>query len=134
MENSVGFRIKQIRTHYNLSVKEFAGKCGLSHVAIFHLENGKTLKPHKSSILRIATAFASSCDWLLYEKDEMFPNGPKDMTNDYSEQEAYWKQEAYDELKTRNLKLELEIERLWQIINHFTGNVNSKFERVLEAG
>jgi hypothetical protein len=42
MEKNIGSRIKKLRAHYQLGIKEFSLRFGLSHVAIFHLENGKT--------------------------------------------------------------------------------------------
>jgi transcriptional regulator with XRE-family HTH domain len=130
MENTIAFRIRQLRTHYNLSVKEFAARCSLSHVAIFHLEGGRTLKPHKSSMQRIANVYGSSADWLLFGKNEMLPNGTKELAD--SEASEYWKDEAYLEIKNRNAMLEKEVERLWQMISHFTSGQKPNF-RMLDA-
>lgn len=133
MENAIGLRIRELRTHYNLSVKEFAVKCGLSHVAIFHLENGKTAKPHRSSIQRIASMFGTTADWLLYGKNDMLPNGSKEIYSDENEQGVYWKDEAYQEIKNRNVILEKEVERLWQMISHLTTGTKPDFERMRDA-
>src|SRR5262245_57983211 len=101
MENTIGQRIKELRTHYNLSVKEFVGKVGLSHVAIFHLESGKTLKPHRSSLQRMANIFGTTADWLLFGKSEMLPNGEKEIYAEENSNDAYWKDEAYHEIKSK---------------------------------
>ena len=132
MENTVAQRIRALRNHYNLGVKEFAGKCNLSHVAIFHLENGKTLKPHKSSVQRIANMYGTTVDWILYGKNEMLPNGTKDF-NDEPDNGMFWKDEAYLEIKSRNAMLEKEVERLWQMVSHFTSGSKPNF-RMLDAG
>ena len=134
MENSIGQRIKELRTHYNLSVKEFAAKCGLSHVAIFHLENGRTLKPHRSSLQRMASVFGTTADWLLFAKNEMLPNGTKEIYIDEAEDGSFWKEETYLEIKSKNLMLEKEVERLWQMLSHFTTGSKPNFERMLDAG
>jgi transcriptional regulator with XRE-family HTH domain len=134
MENSTGQRLRQLRAHYNLSVKEFAVKCGLSHVAIFQMENGKTLKPHKSTLLRISAIFGTTIDWILYGKNEMLPNGSRELGNDQQLQDNFWKNEAYLELKSKNLMLEKEIERLWQMIHSFSGIKKSRFDHVLDVG
>ncbi len=134
MENSIGQRIKELRTHYNLSVKEFAAKCGLSHVAIFHLENGKTSKPHRSSLQRMASIFGTTADWLLFGKNDMLPNGTKEIYSENNDQEHFWKDEAYLEIKSKNLMLEKEIERLWQMLSHFTTGTKPNFERIRDAG
>lgn len=131
MENTIAQRIRQLRLHYNLSVKEFAGRCNLSHVAIFHLENGRTVKPHKSSMQRIASMYGTTLDWIYYGKGEMLPNGERELTD--SSDNDFWKDEAYLEIKGRNAMLEKEIERLWQMIEHFTGGNERKY-RMLDAG
>jgi transcriptional regulator with XRE-family HTH domain len=130
MENSLANRIKDLRSHYNLGVKDFAVKCGLSHVAIFHLESGKTLKPHKSSLQRMAAVFGTSTEWLLFGKNEILPNGTKEFLDTY--QDTFWKSEAYLEIKSKNVMLEKEIERLWQMVSHLTGT--KPFSRMLDAG
>jgi len=134
MENSLGQRIKELRMHYNLSVKEFAVKCGLSHVAIFHLENGKTVKPHRSSLQRIASIFGTTADWLLYGKNEMLPNGSREIFSDEHVQDSFWKDEAYLEIKSKNVMLEKEIERLWQMVGHFSAGTKPDLQRILDAG
>src|SRR5439155_10419425 len=123
MDNFIGQRIRQLRTHYNMGMKDFAELSGLSHVAIFHLENGKTRKPHKSSMHRIAATFGTTTEWILYGSNEMLPNGKRDTTELKSE--AFWKEESYLELKKRNLILEEEVGRLWNIITHLT---NGQFD------
>jgi transcriptional regulator with XRE-family HTH domain len=132
MTNTLGERIRSLRNHYNLGVKEFASMCSLSHVAVFQMENGRTLKPHKSSIYRMAKVFGTSVEWLLFGRNEMLPNGARDIYN--SEGEGGWKDEAYAELKGRNAHLEKEVERLWQIIGHFTIGVKPELKKILDAG
>jgi transcriptional regulator with XRE-family HTH domain len=130
MENNIGKRIRTLRAHYNMGMKDFAQCSGLSHVAIFHLENGRTLKPHKSSMVRIASAFGTTLEWILYGKDEMLPNGTMDMSaaRDGSE----WKEEALSELRKKNQLLEKEVNRLWEIISHLTGGQRG-LGRMMEA-
>lgn len=132
METSVSLRIKQLRTHYNLSVKEFAQKCGLSHVAIFHLENGKTNKPHRGSLQRIATVFGTTADWILYGTGEMLPNGTIQIYVD-ANLESHWKDEAFQEIRNKNSLLEKEVERLWQMINHFTSGAKPNLQIVMDG-
>lgn len=132
MEDSVAKRVKQLRSHYNLSVKEFAVKCGLSHVAIFHLESGKTLKPHRGSLQRMALVFGTSSDWILYGINEMLPNGTVQIYVDENENTSSWKDEAIQEIKNKNIFLEKEVERLWQMVGHFTNGSQSNLQIVME--
>jgi transcriptional regulator with XRE-family HTH domain len=133
MENTVAIRIKQLRAHYNLSVKEFAVKAGLSHVAIFHLENGKTLKPHRASLQRLANVFGTSADWILYGTGEMLPAGKVQIYSDDLSFINQWKEEAFIEMKQKNSLLEREVERLWQMISHFTSGVKPNLQIVMDA-
>ncbi len=133
MNNSVALRIKQLRNHYNLSVKEFASRCGLSHVAIFHLENGRTLKPHRGSLQRIAGVFGTSADWILYGTGEMLPFGTAQIYNNENTADVRWKDEAYTEIKNRNAILEKEVERLWQMIGHFTNGAKPNLQIVMDG-
>lgn len=129
MEKKLSHRIKELRSHYNMGIKEFGVRCGLSHVAIFHLENGRTVKPQKSSLQRIISVFGTTNEWMLHGIGEMLPNGIKDLEVE-KDGVGYWKDEAYQELKSKNLLLEKEVERLWQMISHFTNGMN--FQRSLE--
>jgi len=121
METSTGSRIKDLRLYYKLSVKEFASKSGLSHVAIFHLENGRTANPHKSSLLRIAQAFGTTLEWLRWGEQEMLPYGKKEIENESPEDSIQWKNEMFQELKSKNELLEREVERLWKMVQHLSG-------------
>lgn len=128
MEKRLAHRIKELRTHYNMGIKEFGLRCGLSHVAIFHLENGRTTKPQKSSLQRIITVFGTTSDWMLHGIGEMLPNGIKDLEVE-KEAISFWKDEAYLELKSKNMLLEKEVERLWQMVSHFTSGAKPNFQR-----
>lgn len=133
MEKKIGQRIKELRLQYNMGIKEFGSRCGLSHVAIFHLENGKTLRPQKSSLQRIISVFGTTNDWLMYNIGEMLPNGIKDVEADEKTAENFWKEEAYLELKNKNAILEKEVERLWQIVGHFANDTSkASFHRTFE--
>jgi transcriptional regulator with XRE-family HTH domain len=134
MENLIGNRIKTLRQTYNLGIKDFASYCGLSHVAIFHLENGKTVKPHRSSLQRIANQFGTSINWLLYGEDNMLPNGKAELTDQKETEEAAWKETAYQELKNANRLLEKEVERLWQVVQHLQLANHKPFAHMKEAG
>lgn len=134
MGNHLGERIKELRNHYNLSVKEFSAKCGLSHVAVFHLESGRTVKPHRSSLQRMASVFGTTTEWLLFGKNQMLPQGEKEMYSDSHAHDSFWKEEAYLEIKSKNLMLEKEVDRLWQMLSHFTSGTSPNFQHVLDVG
>ncbi len=132
MEKKLSHRIKELRSYYNMGIKEFGLRCGLSHVAIFHLENGRTLKPQKSSLQRIINVFGTTNEWVLHGIGDMLPNGIKDLDATEKEADNFWKDEAYLELKSKNMLLEREVDRLWQMVNHFTTGMKTNFQPALE--
>jgi transcriptional regulator with XRE-family HTH domain len=125
MENLIGKRIKLLRKTYNLGLKDFASYCQLSHVAIFHLENGKTSKPHRRSLQKMADNFGTSINWIINGEDEMLPKGKVSLKKQDVVTSDFWKEEAYNQLKDSNKLLEKEVERLWQIIQLYQ-NANQK--------
>lgn len=133
MENLIGKRIKTLRNSYNLGLKDFASYCGLSHVAIFHLENGRTAKPHRSSIQRIAAHYGTTTNWLLYGEDSMLPNGKMSLDINYNIENNDWKDSAFEELKNTNRILEQENERLWQLIQNMQGGNTKSLTQIKEA-
>lgn len=133
MENLIAERIKLLRKTYNLGLKDFASYCQLSHVAIFHLENGKTSLPHRRSLQKMADTFGTSINWILNGEDEMLPNGKVSLKKQDSIVSDYWKEEAYNQLKDSNKLLEKEVERLWHIIKHYQITNQKTFESIKEA-
>jgi transcriptional regulator with XRE-family HTH domain len=128
MRKNLENRIKKLRTYYQLGIKEFGLRCGLSHVAIFQLENGKTKKPQNSSLQKIVESYGTTHEWLRYGIGNMLPNGRKVLNEAALKQEnVTWKNEAYLELKNKNELLEKEVERLWQMVNHLTQHAELKF-------
>jgi transcriptional regulator with XRE-family HTH domain len=134
MENSLAERIKILRLHYGLSIKEFAHTCGLSHVAIFQLEKGKTRKPHKGTLIKIAKLFGVQTDWILQGKGDMLPNGTLNLHELNLGADIHWQQEAYQEMKQKNILLEQEVDRLWQLLSHYTKTVEPDYKNIRVLG
>jgi hypothetical protein len=45
----------------------------------------------------------------------------------------FWKEDAYLEIKSKNAILEKEIERLWQMLSHFTTGAKPNFQPIRDA-
>ncbi len=131
MENILHKRTKELRTHYNKGAEEFAQRYSLSHVSIFHLENGRTLKPHKSSLVNIMCVFDDHIEYLVHGNNEMLANGSKEISLRGQQSFNQSKEEPYLKLKTLNQMLENQVERLWQMINHFTDVNKVNFQRLM---
>jgi transcriptional regulator with XRE-family HTH domain len=65
----LGIFIKQERDAKSLSLREFAKKVGVSHVAISHIENGK-VEAKKETLVKIARI-------LNYDKDKLLAKASK---------------------------------------------------------
>lgn len=130
METTLAERIKTLRAHYKLSVKEFAHACELSHVAIFQLEKGRTLRPHRGTLIKIAKLFGAQQDWILYGNGEMLPNGSVSIQEAERAKERSWQEEAYYEIKQKNTLLEREIERLWQLVEKQNNAEDAEYENI----
>jgi transcriptional regulator with XRE-family HTH domain len=128
MEKNIASRIKELRSHYQMSANEFGIKCGLSSVAIYNIENGKIKKPQNSSLHKVVKYYGTTDEWLRYGIGSMLPNGNRESNETLLSQEKIsWKEEAYFELKNKNEFLESELERLWRIVNHLTQQVELRF-------
>jgi transcriptional regulator with XRE-family HTH domain len=129
MEKSFGTRIKELRAYYKLGIKEFGSRCGISHVAIFNLESGKTNKPQSASLQKIITCYGTTHEWLFYGIGEMLPNGmPGIGLLETKQEDVSWREDVFLELKNKNAMLEKEVERLWQMLQHLTQHSELKFK------
>lgn len=63
-----GGRIKEFRKSRNLTVREFAEKCGISYTNLSNIENGKVI-PTKKTLMKIAEAFDIKINDGEIEKD-----------------------------------------------------------------
>jgi DNA-binding XRE family transcriptional regulator len=62
---TMGQRLKRLRTAQRLTWKELAAKVGSSHVSIWNWETGRK-KPSRESLARLAEAFHVSVDYLEF--------------------------------------------------------------------
>ena len=123
IDNGIGSRLRELRHHYNLSLKEFGLKAGISDAAIFKMELGKTKRPHAASLKKIISAYGVSFEWLYYGIGDMLPNGRNVFENINGKallKIASCNSQCCLELTQKNKKLEKEVERLWQLIDHLT--------------
>jgi transcriptional regulator with XRE-family HTH domain len=70
-KNSIGRRLKSIRTTLNLSQREFAGSLEISTSSICNIESGKGL-PRHDAIYNLAAKFNVNIYFLLHGTGEMF--------------------------------------------------------------
>ena len=123
IDNVIGQRLRELRHHYNLSLKEFGLIAGISDAAIFNIESGKTKRPHPTTLKNIISTYGVSYEWLFYGIGDMLPN----VSNAYGNingkdllQITSCDNHSCLELTQKNKRLEKEVERLWQLIDHLT--------------
>ena len=74
---TLGEIVKEYRTKNNLSLREFASRCGMSHSYIAMLENeensktGEPMVPTITTINKIARGMGKTIDALIAEADDM---------------------------------------------------------------
>ena len=70
-KNSIGQRLKSIRTTLNLSQRDFAGSLEISTSSICNIESGKGLPRHEA-LYNLAAKFKVNIYFLLHGTGEMF--------------------------------------------------------------
>jgi len=76
MDNSIGFRIRKIRTERNLTQDEFSNKIGIKQANLSHIEN-KGMKITIDILNKIISDFDIDANWLLSGKGDMYRNEQK---------------------------------------------------------
>ena len=73
MDNSIGFRIRKIRSEKKLTQDEFSNIIGVKQANLSHIEN-KGLKITIDILNKIISNFDVDANWLLSGKGEMYKN------------------------------------------------------------
>lgn len=129
MENNIGLRIKQLRDHYEMNIRDFAFKCGVSYAIISCYETGKRKKVNVATLYKIIEIFGTTKEWLLDGVGEMLPNGIRHVVATEFEIHKFWQDEVFIQQEEKILILENEIERLWKLLDNLT-NINSSNYRI----
>lgn len=64
-ENSIAYRLRELRLDHRLSQKELADKINVTHSQISRIESGETKNPNVNIIVSVAKLFHVSTDYLL---------------------------------------------------------------------
>lgn len=120
MENTVNERVLMLKTHFNLGRNDFASKAGISPTTYDSIVNGNNVYP--KTIKSIITAFNVNTDWLLHGKGKMFNAEPKEAPSNDP-----WKDALVMQVKEENTRLQRELERVWQMVQHLTGGAKPNF-------
>lgn len=122
MKTTINERIKVLRTHLNLTQSEFSHLIGLNPTQLSRIENG-TSNPQKSTLKEVFKAIEVSNEWLLEGKGELKASIRQENTNEINP----WKDALVSQVKEENTRLQKELERVWQMVQHLTGGAKPNF-------
>jgi transcriptional regulator with XRE-family HTH domain len=97
-KQTIGDRIKLIRTDYKLTQAAMAEALDVSLLTVSNLERNVYEKPSTDTIKSLVDKFGTTTDWLEKEKGLKYPNGQLEFKKSGS-QDLPWKDEAYQEVK-----------------------------------
>jgi len=75
---SIHDRLKQVRKHFKLSIRDFSKEIHYSHSVYGQVEYGNR-EPNDRILQLISSKFNVNLDWIVTGKGEMFDPQPKDM-------------------------------------------------------
>jgi len=128
MKTTVNERIKMLRNHLNLTQQEFASIVELTSTQLSRIENGNG-EPQKSTIQQIIKNIDVAPTWLIEGKGELKAQVKEknaSISNDP------WKDALVMQVKEENTRLQRELERVWQMVQHLTGGAKPNFLKALD--
>ena len=123
MESTVNTRVLLLKTHLNLNNLEFCTKVNISIGTMSSIQNGGNISP--KLIRSICQTLNINKEWLIHDKGKMFNEAPKNTIG--LTVKNPWEDEAYVNLKSENTGLKKEVERLWQMVSHYTSGATPNF-------
>jgi transcriptional regulator with XRE-family HTH domain len=123
MENSINSRVILLKNHFKLDTKQFVAKANISPTTLWSIEKGGEMKP--KTIKQIADSFNVDISWLLTGEGEM-------LAKDNDSKTDPWKDALVSQIKDENNRLQKELERVWQMVQHLTGGAKPNFLKASE--
>jgi transcriptional regulator with XRE-family HTH domain len=112
-KQTMGDRLRLLRTTYRLSQAKFASAVKLSGVAISNMETGVALNPYPSTLESIAKKFGTTHEWLTEGKGDMLPNGMVDLDEKSEVTTDPWKDALVTQLKSEADAWKQKYEQAW---------------------
>lgn len=127
MKDTINNRIMLLKTDSGLTNLEFCHAANISHGTLNNIQNGENVSP--KTIKAICDALHVNKDWLMTGKGEKHNTTPKAEQN---EAQNPWRDALVSQIKDENNRLQKEVERLWQMVSHYTSGVKPDFLNALE--
>lgn len=109
---TVNTRILMLKTKLELGQTEFCNKTGMSSATYHNIKNDGEVR--KSTARNIALSLNANPNWILTGEGEMFLEQTEQSSNP-------WKDALVSQVKSENERLQKEVERLWGMIDKFSG-------------
>lgn len=126
MKTTINERIKVLRTHLDLTQQEFAALIDFTSTQLSRIENGASA-PQNATIKQIFDKIDVSKEWLLDGKGEL-----KAQVITSTLKADPWKDALVSQIKDENNRLQKELERVWQMVQHLTGGAKPNFRKASE--
>ncbi len=126
VETTINQRFRLLRLNLALSQKEIADELGLVQATVSAIEKDRQTVTGQTVEL-LNQKFKVNKEWMFSGTGEIFQKSETEV-----DIKDTWREEAYTEVKSRNSFLEKEVERLWQMIGHLTGNKKPNFLKALD--
>jgi transcriptional regulator with XRE-family HTH domain len=115
----IAVRIREIRNHHKLNVFQLSQLCQLSPYVISAYERADVTVPYQGCLERLSAVFGVSSEWLLTGKGDKWENKMASLLPPKEFQVPVKDYESYLEEKNKNLLLEQQLEKLWQMLGQF---------------
>lgn len=126
METTVNQRVLLLKKELDLSNSEFCLKAKISTGTLYTIQNGVQMK--SKTINTFCEAFNLNKEWLLHGKGNMFADLQKtEVTIDP------WKDALVMQVKEENNRLQKELDKVWQMVQHLTGGAKPNFLKATDV-
>jgi transcriptional regulator with XRE-family HTH domain len=132
-KTTMGERIRTLRDaykHRGLTAKMISDYLGISPMQLNHFENDKRV-PYFDNLKKMTTLLGTTMEWIDKGEGEMLPHGEADISLAFFKQdESFWKEEAYTEVKSQRDKLEAKYNELMALFNNTVAAFNMKMGKL----
>lgn len=122
MKTTVNTRLSDLLIKTGLDAYSLAKKSGIEYTTINRILSGETQKPSKSTIKPISDALGVNFDYLYLGQMPIYKSEAVDDP---------WKNVAFQQIAGERDSLKKEVERLWQMISHYTSGTKPNFHQAL---
>ncbi len=122
MENTPNQRVILLKKELKLTDIEFCVRCSISTGTLFRLKNEEEMS--SKTITAIIKAFNVNKEWLMTGQGNMFNDSTEAIAIDAIDP---WRDALVSQVKEENTRLQKELERVWQMVQHLTGGAKPNF-------